>query len=80
MLLTWMLFGALIGYIASQTRGYSAVAGILGGAFLGPLSVLMFAVSGVTRHDARRKCPHCAEWIKPEASVCKHCGRDVPKA
>jgi hypothetical protein len=24
-----------------------------------------------------RKCPHCAESIKAEAKVCKHCGRDV---
>lgn len=24
-----------------------------------------------------RKCPHCAEIIFMEASVCKHCGRDV---
>lgn len=23
------------------------------------------------------KCPHCAELILAEASVCKHCGRDV---
>ena len=25
-----------------------------------------------------RKCPFCAEIIKAEAIVCKHCGRDVP--
>jgi hypothetical protein len=25
----------------------------------------------------RRKCGHCAELIKPEARVCRHCGRDV---
>lgn len=25
----------------------------------------------------KRKCPHCAESIKAEALVCKHCGRDV---
>jgi hypothetical protein len=24
-----------------------------------------------------RKCSHCAEFIKPEAIVCKHCGSDV---
>jgi hypothetical protein len=26
----------------------------------------------------RRRCPHCAELIRWEAIVCKHCGRDLP--
>ena len=25
-----------------------------------------------------RKCPYCAEFIKPDAVVCKHCSRDLP--
>lgn len=27
-----------------------------------------------------RKCPHCAEIIRPEANVCRFCGRDVEPA
>jgi hypothetical protein len=27
--------------------------------------------------QGHRQCPFCAEWIRPEAIVCKHCGRDV---
>lgn len=77
MALTWLLLGALIGFAASQRRGFSAVGGILGGMLLGPLAFLMFFVSGVSKGDITKACPHCAERIKPAATVCKHCKREV---
>lgn len=29
--------------------------------------------------DHEKKCPDCAEYIKLEAQVCKHCGREFSK-
>lgn len=78
MLLIWPVLGILIGIYAAQKKGFSVVAGAIGGLLLGPLAFLMFFVSGVTRATETKKCPHCAEFVKFEAMVCKHCGRDLP--
>lgn len=80
MFLTWALVGALLGVAAAQRNGFSLAGGILGGLLLGPFAVLMFCVSGIVRGDRQIKCSHCAEFIKAEARVCKHCGRDVVTA
>ena len=76
-LLSSCLFGGLVGYAAADKRGFSRVAGVLAGVFFGPFAFLLFFVSGLTRGDASRKCPRCAEWIKAEAVVCKHCGGEI---
>jgi hypothetical protein len=78
MWLFWVIIGALVGAYAAQKKGFSIVAGLLGGALLGPFALLMFAVSGVSSGDKRRKCPSCAEFVKLEAKVCRHCGKDIP--
>jgi len=77
----WALLGALIGISAAQHRGFSIAGGIIGGLLLGPLAFLLFFMSGLVSHNdmnANKKCPHCAEWVKADAKVCKYCGRDIP--
>ena len=27
-----------------------------------------------------KQCPHCAEWVKAEAKICRYCQREVPPA
>lgn len=41
--------------------------------FFLPLGVLLALIG----KDARRKCPHCAEPIQPQATVCPHCQREL---
>ena len=77
MLLIWTIFGALVGALAAQRKGFSMVLGILGGMLLGPLALLMLFVTGVGGGDARRKCPFCAEWVKAEATICRHCHKGL---
>lgn len=72
--ISWMILGALIGVAAAQRKGFSVAGGILGGLLLGPLAFLMYFVSGIDKSDAnRKKCRHCAEWVKGDATICKHC-------
>ena len=60
--------------IAKQ-KGHSMLGGLLLGLFAGPLGVLITVLV-----KAEPTCPQCAEFVKREANVCRHCRADLIEA
>ena len=73
-----IVFAIVIGLIPAtiaKSKGHSFLGWWLAGTLLW-IVALPWAIVLKPDHTAigERKCPACAEWIKAEASVCKHCG------
>ncbi len=72
-ILLWLGINAVVGYAIGKSKnaiGECVAISIL----LGPIGWLIAAVS----KENLKKCPFCSESVKPDAKVCRYCGRDLP--
>jgi hypothetical protein len=81
----WLVCAIVSGMVGSG-KGRTGAGWTLG-ILLGPIGlIIIFVMPGnVEKAESKaiesgdmRKCPFCAELVKREAIVCKHCGRDLP--
>lgn len=77
---------SILGVMIGSSKGRSG-AGFALGFLLGPLGVIitLFLKPDTAKVEEEalgsggmRKCPFCAELVKTEALVCKHCQRNLP--
>ena len=81
-LFIWFCFG-IVGAMIAGGKGNSGCGGFVLGVLLGPIGLLIAFFSSDNDDKKRektgdvKKCPYCAEYVKEDAVVCKHCGRTL---
>jgi DNA-directed RNA polymerase subunit RPC12/RpoP len=75
--LIWIGLAIATGIVANS-KGRDGI----GWFFIGLIPIVGLVIALVASKDGpnrlEKQCPFCAEFIKIEAKVCKHCGRDLP--
>ena len=79
--IVWIVASLAVGIFAGG-RGRGSGTWFVISLLLSPLlGFLLCAASKDLKAEAEKpsdlthvRCPACAEWVRPEASVCKHCG------
>jgi len=81
-IICWIVMGALCALIALAKRR-SSLGWFLLGCLFGPLALLFAAAMSAAPRTlyepahTLKTCPHCAETVKIQAVVCKHCGQHL---
>ena len=69
----WVVFAFVGSFIGVAVTGWTVAFPII-------IAVILAALPATENMAGSKKCPFCAETVKAEAVVCKHCKKDLQGA
>lgn len=73
LLILSLVFG-FAGYAIAKNRGRNPLVWFILSAAIPPLIIAILLLPQMVAKGYTKKCAHCSEIIKEEATMCKHCG------